>query len=254
MSGKTGGNPPYEQVMEGILALIQGGAFTCGDKLPSERDLTERFNVSRTAVRAALKRLAGLNEIILKKGSGAFVAPRRPVRILQQAAGFSEELQGTGANPGAKVLRAEVCSPDEKIARLLHIDRDKKIFVLKRIRFVNGSRCSIETSYINRTLCPDIEVSDFSKVSLYNVLVNKYGIDVSKGTERLSMTPIDEESARLLDVEPGTQVFNLEVLATEQFGAVVEFCEATVLADRTLFASESRLVDESKVSKVGVPW
>ena len=254
MPGKTGGNPPYEQVMEGILALIQDGSLSCGDKLPSERDLTERFNVSRTAVRAALKRLAGLNEIILKRGAGAFVAPRRPVRVLQQAAGFSEELRNTGATPSAKVLRAEVCAPDERIARLLHIDQNKKIFVLKRIRFANGSRCSIETSYINRTLCPDIEVSDFSKVSLYNVLVNKYGIDVSKGLERLSMAPIVEEAARLLDIEPGTQVFNLEVLATEQFGAVVEYCEATVLADRTLFASESRLVDESKISKVSMQW
>lgn len=254
MSETINGTPPYEQAMEGVLALIRRGRFSCGDKLPSERELTERFGVSRTAVRAALKRLAGLHVITLKKGSGAFIAPKRPVRVLQKAAGFSEELSDTGSTPSAIVLRAEVLSPNDRVSKLLHIDPEKKVFLLKRVRLVDGIRCSVETSYINRTLCPDIEVSDFSRISLYNVLINKYGISVSKGLERLSMAPIDSDAAQLLEVEPGTQVFKLEVLATEQFGAVVEYCEATVLPNKTLFASESRLVDESKISKVSLQW
>ena len=59
-----------EQVLESILDYIQENHLSIGDKLPTEEELTERLNVSRTSVREALKGLSinGVVESIAGKG------------------------------------------------------------------------------------------------------------------------------------------------------------------------------------------
>ena len=45
----------YEIIMNQIKELIRTGELKTGDKLPSERDLAFKLNVSRTSVREAIK-------------------------------------------------------------------------------------------------------------------------------------------------------------------------------------------------------
>ncbi|MCL4351589.1 MAG: winged helix-turn-helix domain-containing protein, partial [Firmicutes bacterium] len=49
-----------DQIVQDILAKIEQGAISVGDRLPPERDLAISFNVSRTTVRDALRTLVGL--------------------------------------------------------------------------------------------------------------------------------------------------------------------------------------------------
>ncbi|AKA69168.1 FadR/GntR family transcriptional regulator [Clostridium scatologenes] len=63
----------YEKVIEKIKELIGKGELKCGDRLPSERELCEQLNVSRTSVREALRVLEILGLIECKIGEGNFV-------------------------------------------------------------------------------------------------------------------------------------------------------------------------------------
>lgn len=63
----------YEEIMEQIRGMIAGGALRPGDKLPSERDLSETLGVSRTSVREALTALEALGILDIKSGEGTFI-------------------------------------------------------------------------------------------------------------------------------------------------------------------------------------
>lgn len=63
----------YEIIMKQIKELVKSGEFKCGDKLPSERELAEKLNVSRTSVREALKALETLGLIESKHGGGNYI-------------------------------------------------------------------------------------------------------------------------------------------------------------------------------------
>lgn len=63
----------YKSVVGEILALIDQGTFPPGSRLPGERDLAERFNVSRVTIREAEIALEALGNIVIKTGSGAYV-------------------------------------------------------------------------------------------------------------------------------------------------------------------------------------
>jgi GntR family transcriptional regulator, transcriptional repressor for pyruvate dehydrogenase complex len=63
----------YEEIVRQIKALIGEGKLKSGDRLPPERDLAEKFMVSRTSVREALRALQSRGLIEIRAGEGAFV-------------------------------------------------------------------------------------------------------------------------------------------------------------------------------------
>jgi GntR family transcriptional repressor for pyruvate dehydrogenase complex len=63
----------YVRIVEQIKQLFASGDLRPGDKLPSERDLAERLQVSRASVREALSALEAMGLLEIRPGEGAFI-------------------------------------------------------------------------------------------------------------------------------------------------------------------------------------
>lgn len=63
----------YEQIVQQVEESILSGQLKSGDQLPAERDLAQRFGVSRTAVREAVKALREKGLVEAYSGRGTFV-------------------------------------------------------------------------------------------------------------------------------------------------------------------------------------
>lgn len=63
-----------EKVVHRLLALVKAGDLGPGDRLPSERELAERFQVSRPTIREAVRALAVLGVVKTRHGGGIFVS------------------------------------------------------------------------------------------------------------------------------------------------------------------------------------
>jgi DNA-binding FadR family transcriptional regulator len=63
----------YQSIAGKIEGLIDSGKYPAGSRLPAERELAERFGVSRVAVREAQIALQAVGRIKIKTGSGAYV-------------------------------------------------------------------------------------------------------------------------------------------------------------------------------------
>jgi len=63
----------YENIIDQLIALIKDGTLKPGDKLPPERKLAEDLNVSRTAIREALRSLETMGYISSKVGGGTYI-------------------------------------------------------------------------------------------------------------------------------------------------------------------------------------
>ena len=63
----------YQEIVRQVKGMIAEGRLRSGDQLPPERDLAEKFVVSRTSVREALRALESLGLIEIRPGEGTFV-------------------------------------------------------------------------------------------------------------------------------------------------------------------------------------
>ncbi|MBU3931968.1 MAG: FadR family transcriptional regulator [Proteobacteria bacterium] len=63
----------YEDIVQQVIALIEQGKLKRGDQLPSERELTEAYKVSRTTVREAIRTLESMKLLQCRQGNGTFV-------------------------------------------------------------------------------------------------------------------------------------------------------------------------------------
>ena len=66
--------PLSHKVEQQIREAIRQKVFLPGDKLPGEFELSEKFGVSRTAVREALRMLSGRGMVDIRKGSGVYIS------------------------------------------------------------------------------------------------------------------------------------------------------------------------------------
>lgn len=63
----------HHEVVEYVRKLVEEGRLKPGSRLPTEREMSEKFGVSRTVVRDAVKTLSGLGFVEVKHGVGIFV-------------------------------------------------------------------------------------------------------------------------------------------------------------------------------------
>lgn len=63
----------YENIIDQLVSLIKDGTLKPGDKLPAERKLAEDLNVSRTAIREALRSLETMGYLSSKVGGGTYI-------------------------------------------------------------------------------------------------------------------------------------------------------------------------------------
>jgi len=98
----------YQKLAANILELVRQGEFVVGQRLPSERALAERFDVSRTSVREAIIALELQGVVEVRGGSGIYVCQTQGAPLRLPLA------QETGAGP-FELLRAR-CLIESEIA------------------------------------------------------------------------------------------------------------------------------------------
>lgn len=70
----------YRSIADRLLLLIDSGEYPVGGRLPPERELADRFSVSRPTIREAIIALEALDRVKVKTGSGVYVLPSPATR------------------------------------------------------------------------------------------------------------------------------------------------------------------------------
>lgn len=124
----------YEEIVQQIKGFIMDGNLKPGDRLPSERELSERLAVSRASVREALSALAILGVIDIRPGEGTFVRNIRnrdiveslTLALLMDSRTVIELLEARKALEGEAVFLAARRAELEHLAKMEAILEDMR--------------------------------------------------------------------------------------------------------------------------------
>jgi GntR family transcriptional regulator len=135
------GRPLYEQVADALRAEIRGGRYQPGDKLPSERELSERFEVSKVTARQAIVQLRAEGLVTSRVGYGVFVAapgpPRRLSDDILRGEAFYRAVGRLGLEPNvATTITREPAT--EEVAEALNVPVGAEVLVHTRLVGAEG--------------------------------------------------------------------------------------------------------------------
>lgn len=179
--------PLYYQIYNQYKFDIVNGILCEGEPLPSERELSGLFDVSRATIRQALKKLEEDNFIYTIPGSGSFVSHKTLKQELTSFYSFYEEVSKAGKKPSSKVLYSEIILPNKELCEIFKTNSMSNILKIKRLRLIDEEPIIFEETYIPVNRFPDFEVEELNNVPMYTIFKEKYNVVFEKATESFSV-------------------------------------------------------------------
>lgn len=216
-----------------IKEAIETKEFKEGSIIPSESLLESKYNVSRITVRRAIEDLAKDGLVEKRQGKGTFVCYKKPQYNLELLTSFTEDSRLRGKKPKSKILDFQEIKAFGNIAKSLKISDDTDIYYLKRLRFINDDEIiGLHDTYINKIHNIELSREDFTEsTSLYSVLENKFGTQLTEADETLEARMPTFEEKELLKIEDNIPLFYIQRTTYDNQNAI-EFVRMSYIADK----------------------
>ncbi|GAA3652904.1 transcriptional regulator NagR [Nonomuraea antimicrobica] len=222
--------PKYFQLREILLDLIDSDELSIGAAIPSERELCQRFGLSRMTVRQAVDHLVSEGRLHRVPGKGTFVA-RPKIELALQLTSFTDDMRARGMIPGSRDLDRRIVRASAHLAKELGIQPGEEVHFIERLRTADGEPLSIERAHIPVKLAPDLADYDLSEKSLYELLESRYGLVMDAGELTIDGGLADPSDADLLKLPRGGAVLLLQRRSFSG-GVCAELGVSTYRADR----------------------
>ena len=238
--------PIFQQIMNWMREKIQSGEWDDDQKLLSETDLAERFNVSRGTIRKAIEGLIEEKRLVRIHGKGTYV--RDEVLLEQEPswrlAGFSLDLISRGIPYTTEVLLKEVINPPVDVREILKLDPGEKIFHMQRLRKINEIPVLLIENHILYAPCEGVERIDFTSKQLYETLEDQFGIQFDWARRTYKADSAGQHISEVLELQAHDPVMYVEEIYHDVLGKPVEYTRAWFNAQVFLIRTIIRREDE----------
>ena len=188
----------FQDIYYDLKEKIENGTYPYQSFLPSEAELTQEYDCSRSSVRRALGVLATDGYVQSQQGKGVRVI-RNPA--LEDPDGyqgletFNEQAARRRFTPCTKVLTFEEVTADEELAEITGFAVGSKLTHILRARYADGVGISTDESFYLSDEVPGLTAEDVAN-SVYAYLEGTLGIKIVTSKRTITIdaaTPVDRK-------------------------------------------------------------
>lgn len=224
-------SPLWAQAAAYVQAEIADGRLEPGMRLPPERELCARLDVSRVTLRKALGKLVADGVLESSHGRGWFVARSGARKDWPNSLeSFSETARRMGLVASSRILRWEIAPATIDEGEELGIAPGTPVFHLERVRLLDDVPIAIDDSRVPTDLVPGLDDVDFSRASLYDELT-KAGLDPGRAESTIEAREADEFVSANLSIPVGKPVLMMRQV-------VVDATDRPMFSSRILYAGD----------------
>lgn len=188
--------------------------FYPGQKIPSERVLSERFGVARMTLRHAIETFILEGKLERRPGSGTYIS-NQCYSLSARCRSFSSEMKSRGLEPRNELLVSKIIASDKVSSSKLRIPLNSKILKFSRLRFGNDIPMAYQTTSIPISYIDQIEDLELEG-SLEDLLQNKFGISITTSQTEISGDFADQKMSNLLEITTTTPCLVKETIDMDQ--------------------------------------
>ena len=202
--------PLYEQIKLVIKDNIINGVYSPGDQLPNEKQLCEKYNVSRITVRRALKELSNEGLIEVLQGKGTFVSKEKlDIKILDLG-GYTDSLKSQHHNAKIQIIEKQIIKTNKEVAKALNIKEGDEVLKLKRLVLDENDPLGIDIAYFPLSLYPDMIDKIADDISTFNIIRKDYKITMARAYKEFGVVLAQDEYGELLECTPSEPLFSIK--------------------------------------------
>jgi GntR family transcriptional regulator len=224
--------PLYFQLERELLSKIDSGEWTAGQLIPTESEICDKYDLSRTTVRQALANLVRRGIIVRRAGKGTYVRERRimsdPRGILQGG------MERAGLAPRRKVLTFESIPSLPGVADELELPDGAEILKVVRLLLGNQTPIALTEILMHGALVPQLVKENFEEMNTYDVLA-RFGIHLAWGSVTVEARLASDEEAAVLEMPPGSPVLTTRRVTHLPDGRPFEIVRWIGRADMVIF-------------------
>lgn len=229
--------PIYIQIEDIIKDRILANEYKIGDVIPSERELSAQFDVSRMTVRQSITNLVNDGLLFREKGRGTFVAKPKLEQPLQGLTSFTEDMRARNMVPSSHILHFEKIIPSIDITRELQLELGEEVFYVIRIRHADDTPMAIERTYIPVKIYPQLDADKLSG-SWYSLIENAFQQKIGNAIQLMEAAIVTKEDSKFLQIAQTAPVLIIKRTSYLQDGTPFELVRSVYRADRYKFISQ----------------
>ena len=224
--------PLYDQLVDILTEKIEH-EYRPGDLLPSERELSKYYGLSRTTVRLALQELERLGLVVRQHGRGTFVADRSvQATNLSQAYSFTDQMREMGRDPSTTILEFVEIDADKNLAEKMRVRMGDKLFKIERLRCADGMPMMVERTYMPVRKFMSLKRPMLEHASLYTVIEQVFHEKIRVAEEEFFASIARPADAHLLGIGEGAPVLDLVRTTYDVGNEIIEYTLSVARADQ----------------------
>lgn len=198
-------DPVHLRLAEICRKAIVDGDFSSGERFPSERELAERYEVSRATANKVISALITEGLLELQKGIGTHVKPRRTLfTSLAGMESFTAHAREQGLEPSTEVLafeRIDCAGLPVEVRDGLDLSpgAGEPVVYLERLRLADGIPMILESRWVRESLAPGLAREDVAD-SFYRVLEEKFGLPMTGERHSIGAILLDASAAKTMGI------------------------------------------------------
>jgi GntR family transcriptional regulator len=221
--------PLAQQVVNEVLSGIEAGNLARDDGLlPSEAELSKRFDVSRATIREALSRLEQRGVVVRRHGVGTFVSPQQPV--LEAGLEQLESLDTLARRMGlethmgeAEIIEREA-TPHE--VERLQVPTGTQVLTVARVIMTGTRPVAYLIDVVPTTLLRKQDLGETFNGSVLDILIQRNEPVLSHSRTDIVTEAADLPTARKLNLQRGDMLLKLDAQLFSREGRIVDYSQS----------------------------
>lgn len=230
----------HASIAASLREEIQRGRLAPGEPLPSEAQLSSRFDVSRGTVRQALAALRSEGLITGGRGRPPVVARPTLAQSFDQLISFSAWAERQGHTPGARTLELARRPASEEAAERLGLAPRSPVFEYQRLRTLDGEPAMVEVSTFVEEVGRLLLDCDLDNGSVYAQLIER-GVAFTEAHQEIRAIAAGREQAELLGVARRAPLLEVRRRVFDADGTALEWSYDTYRADAFVITLQNRV-------------
>ena len=226
--------PAYYQIKQTIKNWILNKEFNPGEKIPSENELGEKFNVSRLTVRQAISQLVQEGFLISKRGEGTFVTHNEHLigSFSLEFTGFMDDLFYQISKCKTKSVKINRIPVPKVIKEKLELSNSgEEVIQIKRVRFLNDKPFNYTINYLPFDIGRRITEKDLLRKPLLQIMEQDLGIQFTEAFQTIEASFADQEVSEQLGIVSGSPILLVERIMYTKKRKPVEVVQSSYRGD-----------------------